>query len=165
MIDKIEYNVIEVCSDPWAQQVSRYWSFVGKLKPCYVLLGTCDLAEILLIGKESSHEGQVYGLLFNNPAKFPKIRNFIWHEVGHIKSQKTDDPVECEFSADKWAVEESVKRGYWRIVDEIIFRCLDFLSLEEDSVYFKSSKRIISHFYGIVEERDIIGRYKKKLKI
>jgi len=160
----IEYSVSEVCFKPWAEKVRRYWSFVGKCPPCFVLLGKCEYAQILLLERRVEQE-RAYGLLFNKPVRVIKIRNLIWHEVGHIKSSRIDDPIDTEFFADKWAVEESERRGYKKVTEEIVFRCLDFLSLEEGDTYLESSKKLLSHFYKLINERKIIEKYKKKMKL
>lgn len=153
----MEYHVTEVCFEPWALKVSNYWSFVGKCKPCYVLLGECKDVEILMI--EKSNE---YGLLFNEPAKFPSVRNLIWHEVGHSKNKKASNSVQDEFLADKWAIEEALSRGYNKIVEEILFRCFHFYCTDDSYTYTESAKQIICTFNDIVYKRNILERYKKR---
>jgi len=148
-IKKEKLDVRKVCNCKWSKKIRSYWRRFG-LDDCYVLLGKTN-GFVLLIKIE--YEGKdVYGLMFSKKLKFKDVRNILWHEAGHILGEQSEDPVMKEFNADKWAIDNALKRGYKNIVREIIFRSLSLPRGEEKEVYKKASDMIVTHFKEICEK-------------
>lgn len=143
-LDKL-YEVDSVCNDPWAERISKYWKYLTGNR-CYVLLGkTGD--RIILLKKEDPETGKpVQAILFEAPIKYPKFRNFIWHEAGHFMGEKSEDPIEHEFLADKWAMDLALSKGFTRVAEEILLRCLSHCDKDVNPIYQASSKKILIHF-------------------
>ena len=140
-----EYTVDSVCTDPWAERISRYWKYLTGNR-CYVFLGKTGDA-ILLLRKDDPITGTpLQAMVFETPINYPYFRNFIWHEAGHLFGERSADPSEHEFLADKWAVENALARGFTRIAEEILLRCLSHCDDSMDPVYQKSSKMVLLHF-------------------
>jgi len=164
---EIKYEVKEVCFAPWAQKVMSYWRFIGK-EECFVLLGKSEVNEsegqiVLIIRNDIKSKKKVFGLLFNKPMKLPSERNFLWHEMGHIKGKKSKSKILTEFYADKWAIDTAKKRGYKSIIEEILLRCAGFCKDEfADHFYRKAANKIIKHYQQDCQE--IIHKYSSREK-
>ena len=146
-----EYSVTEVCQNEWSNKISKYWKYIGKVKPCYVLLGQSD-SYILLLNKEFNGEMH-QALLFNEPFDLKKNRNYIWHEMGHLKCGKVKDIIENEFLADKWAIEESYSRGFINITKEILIRCKYYIVNGcKSEHYVDASKKILDYYSDLYND-------------
>lgn len=151
------YEIISVCTDPWAERISKYWKYLTGNRCCVLLGKTGD--SILLLRREHPETGiPIQGIVFENPIEYPYFRNFIWHEAGHFLGPRSDDPVEHEFLADKWAMDKALSKGFTKIAEEIILRCLFLSDNDNLPVYQQSSKKILIHFMDfaeyLIEKRD-----------
>lgn len=139
-------EVRKVCNCDWSKRIQRYWSRLGCGK-CYVLIGKTK-GYVLLIPVIRDNE-TIYGLMFCKKRRFCEIRNILWHEAGHVKGQKSSDPVMKEFYADKWAIEEALKKGYTLIVSEILLRCMVVSDTKSSKSHREAANMILEHFKDI----------------
>jgi hypothetical protein len=137
-----DYKIDSVCSDPWAVKVRRYWKYLGG-GDCCVLLGKSNGHVLLITTKNELTGDPVYGVLVEEPLVLPKHRSLVWHEMGHVRGVPSSDPVEHEFNADKWAIETAMKKGFSRVVEEIILRCSSYLSNDKVNEIYKASGRMV----------------------
>ena len=142
----IQYEVESVCFDPWAEKVRRYWRYLGG-GDLYVLLGKPE-GYVLLISQPHPVTGEtIHGMLVSEPLILPEYRNLLWHEMGHLRGEQSDSPVDSEFLADKWAMDLALKKGFTLIAEEIILRCADFTGDESVNVVYRdAADKIITHF-------------------
>ena len=146
----LEYEVHSVCFDLWAEKIRSYWKFLGG-GDCYVLLGEPNGYVILIPVKDPDTGKTVHGILVNRPRKIPEFRNILWHEMGHIRGGESDDPVENEFLADKWALDTALDKGYVRVAEEIILRCSNTMSGKNDSTYVEAARMILKQFMDFAQ--------------
>jgi len=153
-----EYTVDSVCTDPWAERISKYWKYLTGNR-CIILLGkTGD--SIILLKKEDPNTGRpIQGIVFEKPIEYPHFRNFIWHEAGHFVGEQSEDPIENEFLADKWAIDKALSKGFTKVAEEILLRCSAHCDMDIDPVYQQSSKKVLFHFAdfakSIIESYDV----------
>lgn len=142
----------ETDPDNWISRFFSYWRFLGG--------GEIDLYFVpsmkSTVAIIENDEGKITGIQVGEPLHLPKERNLLWHEMGHIQGEQSEDPVEKEFLADMWALEECDKRGFNRVKMEILSRCVD--TVLSDSVgkhYKKAAAKILEcsqdHFARLCE--------------
>ena len=153
-----DYELHSVCFDPWAEKIRRYWKFLGG-GHCHVFLGKSK-GYVLFIKRPHPETGEwINIILVEEPLKLPRYRSLIWHEIGHVFGESSDDPVEHEFNADRWAIDRALKRGFFKVAEEIILRCSGYCSNKSvNSTYRESSKKILCHFSDLC--RTIVAKYK-----
>ena len=146
-----EYEVKSVCFEPWALKIRSYWKYLGG-GDCYVLLGDGH-GYVILIEKQNLLTGEsAHGILVSEPKIISKFRNILWHEMGHLRSEQSDDLVVNEFNADKWAIETALEKGFTRVAEEVILRCVSHMSEDFiDKVYKLAAKKILSHFHEFAQ--------------
>lgn len=144
------YEVKSICTDPWAERISKYWKYLTG-KRCVILLGKTNDAIILLRREDPVTGEPIQGIVFENPIVYPYFRNFIWHEAGHLLGEKSEDPIENEFLADKWAIDLALLRGFTKVAEEILLRCVSNCGKEIGHVYRESSKKILVHYMDFAQ--------------
>ena len=139
-------KVDSVCVDDWARRVQSYWRYLG-CGYCTVLLGPGSNS-IRLIRKKVPETGLIaVALLFTEPLELPRERNYLWHEMGHLLGEQSKNPVLNEFFADRYAMETAISRSCTRVVEEIIFRCVDAIRAKKRGETYREAARVTVKYY------------------